>query len=188
MKKLLVAVTFALVVQGCLPVVFVAGAATGAIVYDHRTTKTIVNDRDVTFQIQNRLNNDPEFKDQSHLSVTAFNHIVLLVGQVTSDDLRKKAEDIARSNSKVRMVYNEITVEKPIGDLARTNDTWITTKVKTVLAATSGLNSASLKILTENKVVYLLGLTTKEQAKLAADKARTVSGVVKVVKLFEYMG
>ena len=71
--------------------------------------------------------------------------------------------------------------------MARANDSWITTKVKAVLAAASGLNSSTLKVVTENKVVYLMGLTTRSQGKLAAEEARTVAGVEKVVKLFEYL-
>ena len=175
--------------QGCLPVAFVAGAATaGIVVFDNRAAKTMVDDRDITFRLQSRLNGDPELGSVAHLSVTSFNRVVLLVGQVPSDILRQRAEDMVRSNPKVRIVYNEITVvEKPSGLMTRTNDSWITTKVKTILAATSRLNSTSLKIVTEKGVVYLMGLTTKGQGSIAADKARTVFGVNKVVKLFEYI-
>lgn len=172
---------------GCVPVVFVAGAATGTIIYDHRNAKTIVEDRDVTFQIQHKLDNDPELHNKSHISVTSFNHIALLLGQVPNEELRSRAEAIAKSNSNVKMLYNEVTVGEPISNMARANDTWITTKVKTVLATVSGLTSSNLKIVTENKVVYLMGLTTRTQATLASDRTRTVTGVEKVVKLFEYL-
>ncbi len=174
--------------QGCIPAAFVVGAATGTVVYDNRPTRTIADDRELVFQIQSKLNNDPELvNNRVHLSVTSFNRIVLLVGQVSRDDLRARAEDIVKSYAKARLVYNEITVGKSIGNLARTNDTWITAKVKTVLATTPNLNSTSLKIVTENKIVYLMGLTTKGQGNVAAKKTRTVAGVEKVVKLFEYL-
>ncbi|MBU0745137.1 MAG: BON domain-containing protein [Gammaproteobacteria bacterium] len=187
MRKIPLIFAAILMLQGCIPAVFVAGAATGFVVFDHRSARTMAEDRDVTFQIQNKFYNDKELRGQAHVSVTTFNHIALLLGQAPTAELRSKAEAIVKSNSKVKMLYNEVTIEKPISDMARANDTWITTKVKTVLAATPGLNSATLKIVTENKVVYLMGLTTRTQATLAAEKTRTVAGVVKVVKLFEYL-
>lgn len=187
MKKVLIILLATLVLEGCVPAAFVAGTAAGTIIYDHRSTKTIALDRDVTFQVQHRFDNTTELRNQANVSVTTFNHIVLLVGQAPNEGLRNQAEAIAKSNSKVKMLYNEITIEKPISDIARANDTWITAKVKTVLATTPGLNSSTLKIVTENKVVYLMGLTTPSQAKLAAEKTRIVAGVSKVVKLFEYI-
>lgn len=187
MKKILVVVLVALILQGCIPAIFVAGAATGAVIYDHRSTKTMIDDRNLTFTIQHQFDNDQELRGKAHLSIASFNHIVLLLGQTPNAGLRNKAETMVKANAKVKMVYNEITVEKPISNLDRTNDAWITTKVKTILASVPGLSSANLKVVTENKVVYLMGLTSRSQAKLAADKTRTVGGVQKVVKLFEYL-
>lgn len=188
MKKIITIFLIVLLLPGCLPVVFVAGAAAGgAIIYDHRSTKGIVEDRDVTFQTQNRIDNDKELREKAHVSIATFNRIALLVGQVPNDELRNRAESIAKSNSKIKMLYNEVTIEKPISSSVRANDSWITTKVKTVLLAVPGLNSTSLKIVTENGVVYLMGLTTRAQAQIATEKARTVAGIRKVVKLFEYL-
>ena len=187
MKKIPLVFVLILMLQGCIPAAFVAGAATGVVVFDHRSAKTMLQDRDITFQVQSKLGADLELRQEAHLSIISFNHIALLLGQTPTEEMRTKAEEIARSNSKIKMLYNEVTIQKPISQMARTNDSWITTKVKTVLAATVGLNSTSLKIITENKVVYLMGLTSRTQANLAAEKTRTVSGVVKVVKLFEYL-
>lgn len=184
---LLTGLFLTLVLEGCIPAAFVAGAATGVVIYDHRPTKTIVEDREITFSIQHRLSHDNELYQQANVSVTTLNHIVLLLGQTPTTQLRNQAEEIAKANTKVKMVYNEITIEKPISAIKRTNDSWITTKVKTVLATVSGLNSTTLKVVTENGVVYLMGLTTRSQAALATAKTRTVAGVKKVVKLFEYI-
>ncbi len=101
--------------------------------------------------------------------------------------MRNRAESIAKSNSNIKLLYNEVTVEQPISNSARANDLWITTKVKATLLTAKDLNSASLKIITENGVVYLMGLTTRAQAQIATDKTRTVAGVQKIVKLFEYI-
>lgn len=187
MRKILVVLAAILVLQGCIPAAFVAGTGAATIIYDHRTTRTILDDKDITFSVQQRLDSNEELRKQAHISVTSFNRIALLLGQASNNELRMQAETIAKSNSKVKMVYNEITVEKPISDMAKANDAWITTKVKTVLATVSGLNSSTLKVVTENRVVYLMGLTTRAQAELATEKTRTVAGVAKVVKLFEYL-
>jgi len=189
MKKILTIFLIVLLLPGCLPVVLVGGvaAAGGAIIYDHRSPKGIVEDRDVTFQTQNRLSSDKELHAQAHISIATFNHIALLVGQAPDKELRNRAESIAKSNSNIKMLYNEVTIEQPISNSARANDSWITTKVKTTLLTSPNLNSASLKIITENGVVYLMGLTTHTQAQIATDKTRTVAGVQKIVKLFEYI-
>lgn len=189
MKKILAILGIVLLLPGCIPAVFVAGAAAGgAIIYDHRDTKTMVKDRDATFQIQNNLDLDKDLSQKAHLSVVTFNHIGLLVGQAPNEELRKYAETIAKANSQIKVLHNEITVEPPILRAQITNDAWITTKVKTTLLATPGLSSTNLKIITENGTVYLMGLITHKQADLATKKTKTVSGVEKIVKLFEYLG
>jgi len=173
---------------GCVPAVLVAGgAATGAIIYDQRKAKVMVSDRDTTFGIQKSIDHNAELRNKVNISVATFNNVVLLVGQAPTAKLRRTAEAIAKSHPKVKMIYNEITIRKPISKMARANDSWITTKVKTVLVSTAGLKSSSLKIVTENRVVYLMGLTTRAQAKRVAEKARTIAGVKKVVKIFEYI-
>jgi osmotically-inducible protein OsmY len=174
--------------QGCVPAAFVAGAAAGgAIIYDHRSTKVMIEDRNITFQSQNEIDHDQELHEKAHISVATFNRIVLLLGQAPDSELRHRAESIVKSNPKVKMIYNEVTIEKPISNIACANDAWITTKVKTLLLTTPDLNSTNLKIVTEKGVVYLMGLTTRTQAQIATNKTRTIAGVQKVVKLFEYL-
>lgn len=173
--------------QGCWPAAFVAGAATGIVVYDHRPAKVIASDKNVSIKIQGRLNGDEELLRDAHVTVATFNRIVLLVGQAPDEELRSRAEGLARTDSRIKKVYNEVTLDNPAGKRARTRDSWLTAKVKTALMTTPGLNSASLKVVTEGRVVYLMGLTSKAQGDVAAEKARSVTGVKKVVKLFEYL-
>ena len=188
MKKIIAIIAAILFLPGCMPAVFVAGAAAGgAVIYDHRSTKDILDDRNITFQVQNKLDHDMRLRQHAHVSIATFNHVALLLGQAPNNELRNHAEAIVKANPKIKILYNEITIGKPIANMARANDAWITTKVKTVLLATPGLSSTNLKIVTENGVVYLMGLTTRTQAKLAAAKTRKVAGVRKVVKLFEYL-
>lgn len=174
---------------GCIPVALVAGGATvgGAVVYDKRSTKTIAQDRDTASRALRTLYDDPELREQTHITVATFNQIVLMAGQAPTAELRDRAYQLVASTSpRAKRIYNEITVEPPISKTAAANDTWLTTKIKTAMLAEKGLSSSQIKVVTENKSVYLMGLVTRKQADLAAEVASQVSGVERVVKIFEY--
>lgn len=185
-QKLLIVILASQFLTGCIPAAFVVGAtAGGAIVYDKRTVKTMTQDQEVNLKAITRLNEDPQLKN-THISVAVFNHIVLLVGQAPAPDQSQRAYDIVSGIPHVKRVYNQITVESPTSASHRAKDTWITTKAKTMMLAEKGLNSTQIKVITENNVVYLMGLVTRNQGNLAALVASKVAGVQKVVKLFEY--
>ena len=172
---------------GCVPAAFVAGAtAGGAIIYDNRSVKTMAEDRSTTFNTQAEINNNKDLQG-THISVATFNHIVLLVGQVQTPDQSQTAYNIANSYKNAKRVYNEISVQPVTSKSQRAKDTWITSKVITDVTTTSGLHSSQIKVVTENSVVYLMGLLTRSQGNLAAQVASKVSGVTQVVKLFEYL-
>ncbi|HEY8570079.1 BON domain-containing protein [Microbulbifer sp.] len=128
----------------------------------------------------------PDLK-AANIDVVAFNGVVLLTGQVQSPELRDLAGRTAQQVHTVRQVYNEIQVRGTSSLLARTNDTWLTTKVKSVLMADKEIDSGRIKVVTEYGVVYLMGLLTRQEAENAAEVARTVGGVQKVVKAVEYI-
>lgn len=125
-------------------------------------------------------------RNDSHIEVTVFNHVVLLTGETPEAAWRQEADEIARSVNGVDKVYNQISIQGPTSSLTRTSDTWITTKVKSQMLATPNLKSGSIKVVTENGVVYLMGIVSREQADTAVEIARQVSGVQKVVKIFQY--
>lgn len=187
MKRLTLLIFLTLGLQGCI---FVAGAAAGAaaiaVVYDHRTIKNSLEDTKIANKIADKIKSNPNFGTESHIEVTVFNRVVLLTGETPQPEWRQQAEEIARSVSGVEKVYNQITIEGPTSSLTRTSDSWITTKIKTEMLATDDLKSSSIKVVTENGVVYLMGIVKREQADVAADIARQISGVQKVVKVFQY--
>ncbi len=129
---------------------------------------------------------DPGFKS-AHLVVVSYNGIVLLAGQVSSENLRAKAENLANALPKVRRVHNELEIRGPISYLARSNDSWLTGKVKSKLLAAKNAPARRVKVVTENGVVYLLGLLPRAQAEPVVEVARSVYGVQKIVKVFEYL-
>lgn len=124
---------------------------------------------------------------KARLVVTSWNGQVLLAGQVPTDAIKQRAEAIAGQVRHVLHVHNELEVGTPIAFIARMSDGWITTRVKTRLLFGPDVPGRRVKVVTENGVVYLLGLLTREEAELVVNAARAVYGVQKIVKIFEYI-
>ncbi|KTD45858.1 hypothetical protein Lrub_2655 [Legionella rubrilucens] len=170
---------------GCVAAV-VAGAAAGMVVYDKRSVVTLESDARIFHLVHTAIVTDPAFRD-SRILVSSFNRVVLLVGQTPTASLRVMAEKIAQKTPNVRRVYDEVTIEHPLSMTQRTKDTWITGQVRSKMLTKKGLESGSIRVVTENSVVYLMGIVTQEQGNLAVDVARQINGVGKVVKVFQYI-
>jgi osmotically-inducible protein OsmY len=173
-------------IQGCTPLV-VAGAAAGGIVVasDRRTLGTITEDEGIELRTAGRIGE--RFKDGVHVNVTSFNRIALLTGEVPGAEARAEVERIARAVDNVRGVHNETIVAGASSYAVRSNDAVITTKVKTRFLDAQKFNPLDVKVVTENSVVYLMGLVKKQEANDASEIARTTGGVQKVVRVFEYL-
>jgi len=137
-------------------------------------TKTMVNIRAA----------DDAF-DEAHLVIVSYNGYVLIAGQVASPALKEKATAVGREVRGVRRIYNELEVASPSSGMTRTSDTWITTKVKAWLLGYTDTPGMRIKVVTENGVVYLMGLATQEESERVANVAANISGVQRVVRLFE---
>lgn len=167
----------------CVAVV-VAGA--GMVVYDRRSMAIIERDARIFNVVHKSIVKDPRFYD-SHIVVSSFNQAVLLTGQTSTASMRVLAENIAKQTPHVERVYNEIAIQYPSSLTQRSKDSWITGQVRTSMLSKKGLESGSIRVVTENGVVYLMGIATHEQANLATDVARQIQGVTKVVKVFRYI-
>jgi osmotically-inducible protein OsmY len=192
MKTRLLPVTLAAVLlastllSGCVPLV-VAGAAGGTalVVSDRRSAGAQVDDEAIELKIANNVG--AGFGDRVHVNVTSYNGIVLLSGEVPTQDLKAQIGEIARTTAKVRRVYDEIGV-MPVSSVGtRANDSYITSKVKARFVEANKFPANRVKVVTEREVVYLMGLVTHGEADAAAQIAATTSGVARVVKLFEYI-
>lgn len=190
MKKILALIALSLTLEGCIFVVgAAAGAAAVAAVYDHRTIERTLEDTQIANTITERLKTASLSSwQQSHIEITTFNHVVLLSGETPYAAYREQADQIAKSVRDVSKVYNQITVQQPTSSLTRTSDTWITTKIKTLLLANEDLKSGNIKVITENGTVFLMGIVSRSQADIAVDIARQAAGVQRVVKIFQYQG
>jgi osmotically-inducible protein OsmY len=172
------------VLSGCVAAV-VGGAGTAAVIgEDRRTVGTVTEDQGIELKAENRIND--KFKD-AHINVTSYSRMVLVTGEAPDAAAKAEIEKIARAVENVRGVYNEIAIGSPSSLSARTNDSYITSKVKARFVDQRKFNAIHVKVVTEASVVYLLGLVKHKEADDAVEIARTTSGVQKVVKLFEYI-
>ncbi len=152
-----------------------------------RTTGSLIDDEIIETKSLVNLSKGSEPLRQSHISVTSYNGIALITGQVPNERVRQEAQDIVSAVRKVRKVYNELTIAGPTSAIVRTNDAWITGKIKTRLMSQDPLDALRIKIVTENGVVYLMGLVSQSEADIAAAIASETHGTQKVVKIFEYL-
>lgn len=188
MKKLAVLVFIASLLQACIPAAIIAGAtAGGVIIFDHRGISTAMADHSITYAARQKLDSHPALKKRAHIVVATFNKIVLVVGQAPTPRMRAQAFKLVSDVPNIKRIFNEIKLSHPTELHQRTKDTWITTKVKAALLTHKGLHSTQMKVVTENNVVYLMGVTSRSQGTMAANSTRKVRGVRKVVKLFEYI-
>ena len=158
----------------------------GAVVYDKRSVKTAYQDNDIEYQAMNLIQKNTELANQSRISVTSFNHVLLLVGETPKSTYRTQAEAAVKNIPNVKRVVNQITIGQPISLSTQSNDSWITTQAKSKMLATSGLSTTQIKVVTENSIIYLMGIVTPKEGTLASQVASQVSGVQKVVTAFEY--
>jgi osmotically-inducible protein OsmY len=176
--------------NGCVPVVLVGGAAaTASVVHDRRTTGSIVEDQAIELRIKTALRKDEEIAEQTHINVTSYNGIVLLSGEAPSQSLSTRAGAIARNDKQARRVHNELKIAAPSSAMTRSSDAWITTKVKSSLVGLDikGFDPSRIKVVTENGTVYLMGMVYHREADAAVAQTQQVKGVQRIVKLFEYL-
>ena len=184
MGAVLISMLFLL--QGCVAVAAGGAVAGASAAVDRRTTGTLVEDESIELKAVRAMLADQDLNAQAHLNVTSYNTIVLLTGETPTDELRRRAEQIVRGIDKVSTVHNEIIVAAPSSMITRSSDTVITSKVKTKLLADKNIEGVNIKVVTENGVVYLMGLVSRAEAELATEVARQTGGVQKVVKIFQY--
>ncbi|PCH61213.1 MAG: BON domain-containing protein [Gammaproteobacteria bacterium] len=172
----------------CAPLIVAGAAATiTTTVIDRRTPGTVVEDQTIELKISDLFAKDEGLKETARVRATSYNNIVLLTGEAPNENLRDRAASLARKVAKVSRVHNEIT----IGDVKSfgrgSNDTWITTKVKTAITREKGINPVHIKVVTEKGTVFLMGIVKRDEGNRAAQRASKIKGVKRVVKIFEYL-
>lgn len=176
----------AFLLQGCIEAMVVGGAATGAFVAaDRRQPEVVAGDERVGLTALARIGN--RFGDNAHVNVTSYNYNVLLTGEVPDAKAKSEIERIVLQIPRVKGAVNELQVAGPATLTSRGNDTYLTGRVKGAFVTENRFQANHVKVVTESAVVYLLGLVTHKEADDATAIARSVSGVKKVVRIFEYL-
>jgi len=188
-KKGLILIFILPYIAGCVPMTAIgvgAGAGTGAVVSeDRRTSGIFIEDEAIEIKSSRRLYE--QLGNQVHINVTSFNRIVLLTGEVPTEAMKEEATRLTRSIANVRNVINEITIGEKSTMSSRSNDTFITSKVKSRFLTSGKFQINHVKIVTEKGVVFLLGMVRRAEAESATEIASSTSGVTRVVKVFEYL-
>ncbi|MGP1717139.1 MAG: BON domain-containing protein [Methylophilus sp.] len=170
--------------SGCFPAIVGGAAAGGAMAADRRSSGIYVEDENIELKTLKRIS---QYMDKSsHINVTSYNRIVLLTGEVPNAGQQTQAETLTREIANVRDIHNAITVGFTSSISDRSNDAYITTKVKARFLSENLFPANIVKVVTEAGVVYLMGIVSEKEATDAVEIARTTEGVSKVVKVFEY--
>jgi osmotically-inducible protein OsmY len=172
--------------SGCAPLV--VGAAVGGtalVATDRRSVGAQADDEAIELKIANVRST--RYGDRVHVNITSYDGVVLLTGEVPDAGVKQAMAELARTTDRVRRVQDETVIAPPSPLSERTNDTFITSKVKARFVEANRFAASHVKVVTERGVVYLMGLVNRAEADEAARIAASTSGVVRVVKVFEYI-
>ena len=190
---LIAVISLGVLLEGCTATALLGSAGvagTGAVVSDRRTAGTMVEDEAIEWKVRLALHEAGLMAERHHVSVTSFNRIVLLTGQVANEDARRRAASDARREDQVRAVHNELVVGSPTSAARRAEDVLVTANVKLAMATSANAAapaSFNVKVVTENASVFLMGLVTRKESEAVTATVGTVPGVAQIVRLFEYL-
>lgn len=184
-RLLLPLVLSACLLQGCATAIVAGAAVSATSAADRRSVGSQIDDRTIELKSGKRIFHTEELRKNTHISVTSMNGQVLLTGQASNAYQRSLVTNIIQDIEGVVRVHNQIRIGTPTSVSTRTNDTWITSKIKTQLLTEDNVPGNSIKVVTENSEVFLLGIVTEEEANLATQIAQETGGVSKVTKVFE---
>lgn len=192
MKNLLIVLgllTATIILSSCIVAAPAAVAAVGlgaGMAHNDRTTGTIIEDQAIEMRISKALREHPDLKDNARIKTISYNNNVLLIGQVPDETRAIEVEDLIANLDKVGTVYNELDVGAKKSIMTSSSDSWLTTKAKSQAFSGSEVDPLRVKVVTENGTVYLMGIVTREEADIATENVRKISGVQRVVRAFEY--
>lgn len=175
------------ILQGCAAAAVVAVVGGASVASDNRTLGKQIDDQRIELVAHNQLAKMPEVSEHTNIQVISVNGSVLAVGQSPSTQLRDVVMKTLSNINGVVTVHNQIRIGNTISATTKSNDLWLTSKVKTALVANKQVSATDVKVVTENGEVFLMGLLNKNQADTAVNVARNISGVSRVYKMFEYL-
>ena len=173
--------------QGCAAVAVIAITTGASMATDRRSIGNQIDDQNIELAAYNEFTKSKSLNDNANLHVVSVNGSVLLIGQTPNTYLRDQAVKIVNNIQGVVRIHNQIRIGSVTSITTRTNDVWLTSKVKAALFSSDNVNADIVKVITENSEVFLMGLVTKKEADTAINITRNISGVNRVYKAFEYL-
>jgi osmotically-inducible protein OsmY len=168
---------------GCAPLMLGGAVVGGMMAADRRTSGAQLEDQSIELKATNRIS--AIVGERGHVNITSYNRMVLLTGEVGSDADKAAVEQAVGQIENVRSIVNELAVMAPTSIGSRSNDVVLTSKVKASLIDAKDLQANAFKVVTERGQVFLMGRVTEREAARASDVARSISGVQKVIRVFE---
>lgn len=186
-KRSLIVLGTVVLLQGCAAAVVAGTASAVTAANDRRTIGSQIDDNNIEIKASIALSEIERLEKFANISAVSVNGIVLLVGQVSNEEMRNEAQRTIEGVSGIRKIHNQIRIGSNIGITTQTHDSWLTSKVKAQLLTAKDISSNNIKVVTENAEVFLMGLVSDSESTQAVNIARNASGVERVIKVFEYM-
>ena len=186
-KRSLIILGTVVLLQGCAAAVVAGTASAVTAANDRRTIGSQIDDNNIEIKASIAISEVERLEKSARVNAISVNGIVLLVGQVPNQEMKNEAQITVEAIAGIRKIHNQLRIGSNIGITTQTHDSWLTSKVKAQLLAAKDISSNNIKVVTENAEVYLMGLVSQDEANRAVDIARNVSGVERVVKVFEYI-
>ena len=185
LKKLVLVLGSAMLLQGCVAAAIGGAAVAGAtkVATDPRSMGTQLDDETLESRVNSAIKKDQQIKSEARISVTAYSGRILLTGQVPNENLREVASSLAKGVQNVNDVYNEVRVGPKVDFAQISKDSWITSQIKSKMLVDSKVKTSDVKVVTENNEVFLMGTVSQDQGNAAAVIARNVAGVTLVSKV-----
>lgn len=161
-----------------------------ALLQDRRSRETILIDKNIETEAYSELNSEDDLLGQCHFTITAYNGAVLITGETPNEELRKKIIAIVQVTSNVKLIHDNLTIAYPSDSNSRANDQLITETVKVALGQIRTMpdfDPAMIKVITENGIVYLMGLVHRDEGTVVINVTRLQPGIKQIITLFEYV-
>jgi osmotically-inducible protein OsmY len=175
------------ILQGCTAVAVVAVTTGASMVTDRRSIGNQIDDQSIELEAYNEITKNKSLNDNTNLHIISVNGSVLIIGQAPNTYLRDQVVKIINDINGVVRIHNQIRIGNLTSITTQTNDVWLTSKVKSALFSSDEVDGNTIKVITENAEVFLMGLVTKKEADTAINITRNISGVNRVFKAFEYL-
>ena len=167
-----------------------ATAQESELLKDRRPHNIIASDTDIETDAYEELNDDNDIKQYSHINVNAYNGAVLLTGEAPTEELKAKIIAAVQVISNVKRVHDHIEIADPSDPTSQSNDKAITKRTKKALTQIKSMHDFdpnTIKVITENSVVYLMGLVQRDEGKVVINVTKLQPGIKQIITVFEYL-